>query len=241
MTDTILETLEDLEDALDGGMSAPALAQAWETERDKKNRKGALEMLGDEFLKLIDQGDQEGLQDELDGALQVIVDLEGKLKEAAKKVEAPVAQAAPAISESSITSMFSGDKVFVVAPIHEVERWQAMSKITRYVVDVTGVGAEGLCRQYPHPVHVLVDGTIRIDTPNSRVARVLENKMKNAAIVRDLQGINIRVHSMGSSASIVTDAVRGKDVAVIREMCIVSGTRLSIDKVGDEFKLSVSK
>lgn len=245
MAETILATLEDLEEALDGGMSAPELAQAWETERDKKNRKGALEMLGDELLKIIDQGGPEGLQDELDEALQEIAALKEKLKSAAKEAQeaAKVEKEAPApqlTSGASVTSMFSGDSVFVVAPLHEVERWQAMSKITRYVVDVSGDQAESLCRQYPHPVQVLVDGTIRIDTPSVRVARVLENKIRNAALTRDLQDVRIRVHSLGSSASIVTDAVRGKNVAVIREMCIVSGRRLTVAHSGDDLKLSAS-
>ncbi len=221
-----LDTLDNLEEAVNSRLPMSSLVKLWNGERDKKNRKGALIVLGDAILEAV-----EAQKDEIRALKTTIRDLEGAQAEAPREAPLPVPQveAAPAHLEAKTPStLFNSDSVFLIAPLHAVQQWAGLSQITKYVVDVTGEHSETLCRQYPHPYTELADGTYRITTPNVRVARVIENKMKNAVKVRDITGVGIKVHSLGSSASLATDMVRGQTVALWREMCVVSAQRLRV-------------
>jgi hypothetical protein len=221
----ILDTLDNLEEALNSGLPMSELTKLWDKERDKKNRKGALEAIGDSILEAV-----EAQKDEITALKSTIRDLEDAATDAPREAPLPVpkVQAPAAHAEAkTLSTLFNSDSVFVIAPLHAVQQWAGLSQITKYVVDVTGEHSEMLCRQYPHPYTELADGTYRIATPNVRVARVIENKMKNAAKVRDIT-VGIKVHSLGSSASLATDMVRGRKVALWREMCVVSAQRLRV-------------
>ena len=214
-----LSTLEDLEEAVDE-LPIGELLSVWDSEREKKNRKGALELLGDRLHQLLHDFciENRALQKELD-------ELES--------TEAPPLPTPPKadVETKKFMSLFNNDSIFLIAPLHEVERWDAMSKTTRYVVDLVGENVESLCSQFPHPYKELIDGTFRIATPSIRVAQVMENKIKNIARVREMNDIKITVHSLGTSSCVIKDAIRGKDVAMIREMCVISGKHLAITKL----------
>ena len=215
-----LSTLEDLEEAVDHGLPATEVLDLWDSEREKKNRKGALELIGDKLHQLLDdfRAENKALQKELE-------ELESS--------DAPPLSTPPKadVETKKFMSLFNTDSIFLIAPLHEVERWDAMSKTTRYVVDLVGENVESLCRQFPHPYKELIDGTFRIATPSIRVAQVMENKIKNIARVREMNDIKITVHSLGTSSCVIKDAIRGKDVAIIREMCVISGKHLAIKKL----------
>ena len=238
---SILDTLEDLEEAIDGGLSVEDLCSTWEKERDKKNRKGALELLGDKLCEHAksDDSDASSEKEKLESKIK-ISNLEADLASAQteievleRKIQELKETPASIVHEkkfASYTSMFNKDNVFVIAPLHEVERWQSLSKITKYVLDVKGDHAAQLCKQFPHQYRELQDGTFRIETPSVRVARVLENKIRNMCASRKWEGHKLSVLSLGTSECIAKDAVRGGGLARMREMCIIgTSSDLSIE------------
>ncbi len=254
---SILDTLEDLEEAIDGGLSVKNLCSTWAKERDKKNRKGALELLGDKICDHAKSGSDidvasekekfenvikiSNLESELEDAQVQIEVLERKIREL-KETPASIAQEN---KFSTYASMFNKDNVFVVAPLHEVERWTALSKITKYVLDVQGPHAAACCKQFPHEYRELEDGTFRILTPSVRVARVLENKLKNMCANKKWTGHTFHVSSLGTSECIAKDAVRGGGLARMREMCIIGASAAltiesSIDENGEPKELKLS-